>query len=426
MNLHKLLLQFKDSDFKKNVLTVMLGTGITQLIPIIVSPILTRLYSPDDFGIYAVYLSTTTILSIIATGRYENAIILPEAEEDVFLLVILTLFLTLVTSLFCLIIVLAFSGYILQILEINSSVTWLYFVPLSIFISGIFAALNNYYIKKKLYQKLSINKIIQSVISTTAQLIMGFQKKGALGMLAGSISGQGIGIINLSIKFFNCEKNRFSTISYEKIKQQAIRYISFPKFSLPADLINVLSNQIPSFFFTLYFNVSTAGFYSLTQRTLALPLGLISRSVLDVLRERSASDYIKFGNCEAIFLKTAKTLAIFAIVPSLIVFIFSPMLYSYVFGQEWETSGIYARYLSLLFFIRFIVSPLSIVIYVAEKQKYDMIWQTVLLIITIISLSVGLIFNDAAVSIISFSISYSVMYVIYFFLSYYCAKGVLK
>ena len=426
MILRKFIGQIKSSEFSKNVLVVIVGTGITQLIPILISPILTRIYSPEDFGIYSVYISITSIISVIATARYENAIVLPENEEDVFFLVILTACLTFITSLISLVIVISLSSIIMSFFKLEGSSLWLYFIPLTVLISGLFAGLNNYFIKNKLFKTLTINKVTQSALSAVMQLIMGLFKKGAWGMLAGSVAGQGAGVLNLSTTFFLKEKKRFGKITFEKIKQIAVRYKSFPKFSLTADLINVAANQIPAFFFTAYFNTATAGFYSLTQRMLAMPISLIGRSVLDVFRERAASDYIKFGNCETIFIKTAKSLFLLAIIPTLIIFFFSPYLFSIIFGEEWRTSGDYARILSFLFFVRFIVNPLSYVIYIAEKQKYDMIWQIVLLIISIISLATGVYFNNASVSIISFSISYSIMYLIYFILSYKCAKGTLR
>ena len=149
MTISKFLGQIKGSEFKKNILLVIIGTAITQLIPILISPILTRIYLPEDFGIYSVYLAITSIIGVIATARYENAIVLAEKEEDIFLLVILSSCLTLITSFICLLLVLACSSFIMEFFNISGSARWLYFIPLTVLISGLFAGLNNYFIKKK-------------------------------------------------------------------------------------------------------------------------------------------------------------------------------------------------------------------------------------------------------------------------------------
>ena len=95
--------QFKpQSEYSQNVLTLMTGSTLSQAISIAVSPILTRLYKPEDFGLYAIFVAIITIIGTIASGRYELAIILPKKEEDAInifgLGILITIFMTVLTA----------------------------------------------------------------------------------------------------------------------------------------------------------------------------------------------------------------------------------------------------------------------------------------------------------------------------------------
>ena len=126
----------KRSDYTKNVITLMTGTGLAQLVPILISPILTRLYSPEDFGLIALYLSIVSIMTVLSTGRYEMAIMLPDKDDDVKGILKLIFNLTLCMSLVYFIIVLFFSNEIGMFLGSEKLAPWLYVIPLSIILTS--------------------------------------------------------------------------------------------------------------------------------------------------------------------------------------------------------------------------------------------------------------------------------------------------
>jgi len=172
-----------------------------------------------------------------------------------------------------------------------------------------------------------------------------------------------------------------------------------------------------------FFGPIVTGFFGLTQRVLGTPVSLISTSVFDVFNERASSDYRKDGNCRDIYIKTFKGLFLLSIIPFMIFFFTAPKLFSIIFGKNWIVAGEYAQILSLMFFFRFTCSPLTYVLYIAQKQNYDLVWQIALFIAIISSIITGAYWNSAKVSMICLSLSYSIMYIIYFLLSYHFAKG---
>ena len=263
------------SEFSRNVLTLMTGTTIAQAIPIAISPILTRIYSPEDFGLFALYMSIVSMIAVIATGRYELAIMLPEKEEDAINIMALSIAITLFVSFITFLIILFFNTRITSYLNNQEISNWLYLVPFSILISGIYVNLNYFYNRKKQYKILATNRILQSGTTNTLNLAMGFGGFKHSGLILGSIMGQFTAMILLMRKTWIMNESIFSKIERIKIFQLAKKYSNFPKFDILASLASVSSQQSINILFNTFYNSTTAGHYYFTQK-ITLGASLIS------------------------------------------------------------------------------------------------------------------------------------------------------
>lgn len=410
--------------FTANVLILMTGTTIAQAIPIAISPILTRIYSPDDFGIVALYLSIVSIISVLVTGKYELAIMLPEKDEDAVNIVALSIFISFFVSLITLLAIWIFNEPIKKYFGNSEISIWLYFIPLIVLLTGIYNSLNYWSNRKKQYKRLAVSRISQSGATSGINLGLGFSGFGASGLILGGIGGQTVATGVLGWQVWKEDKEKKYFITKEDMTYQAKRYNDFPKYSIPSDLINVVSNQMPIFLLNNFFNVTVVGFYSLTQRIMASPIGLIGGSILDVFKQRASSDYMKYGNCRDIYVKTFKTLFLLSIIPFIIFFLTAPDLFSFVFGIKWRIAGEYAQILAIMYLFKFISSPLSYTFYIAGKQKEDFLLHIYLGISTFLTLTVGYyIFNNVKDALILFTINYSVVYLIYLLYSYKFSGG---
>jgi O-antigen/teichoic acid export membrane protein len=257
----------------------------------------------------------------------------------------------------------------------------------------------------------------------TVQIGLGFSGFKNSGLVFGEIFGRISATCVLAYKTLKEDILYIKQIKPENMKAQFRRYKNFPKYSLPADLVNVVTNQIPVFTLNRFFSSSILGNYSLMERVLGVPVSLVGRAVLDVFKQRASNDYSTKGNCVEIFNKTFKTLVYASIIPTIVLFVFAPHLFKFIFGNDWELAGEFARIMAVLFFFRFTASPLGYMFYIAEKQHYDMIWQIVLFLTSLGSFSLGVFYNDVKIGIWCYAISYSIMYIIYIWLSYNLAKG---
>lgn len=409
--------------FGHNALTLMTGTVIAQAVPIAIAPILTRIYSPSDFGVWALFISITSIISVIATGRYELAIMLPKKDEDALNIAVLSIIIASGVSFVTLLAVWLFNKPITKLLGNPEISNWLYFIPVSVLLTGIFQALNYWSNRRKQYKRLAMRKILQSGTTVISQLISGSMKSGSSGLIGGSIIGQAVATGIFAREVWKEDKKEVYLIDTAKLKQLFNRYNNFPKYDIPSSLINVLSNQLPVVFFSSFFSSAIAGFYSLTQRILTTPISLVATSILDVFKQKASEDYARFGNCNKIYIKTFRVLVMFSIIPFTVLFISAPALFMFIFGEKWKMAGEYAQIMTTMFFFRFIASPLSFVLYIAEKQHYEFIWQLVLFFLTIASLLIGGFLKDAKISIILFSFLYALMYIFYLMLTYRVSKG---
>jgi len=408
------------SDFSRNVLTLMTGTTIAQAIPIAISPILTRIYTPEDFGVFALYMSIASIISVIATGRYEMAIMLPKENEEVKSIVKLIILLLSSIAIFTLLIVFIFNEQITNMFDNKEISNWLYFLPISIFLVGIYQIYNYLLIREKSFQRLSKNKVIVSTTNASTQLAIGVSVGSSFGLLFGNILGY---IVSIYFIIKSKVVSQYFELNNIPLKKTAKKYGKFPKYDVPSVLVNVIANQLPLIALAKFFSLGVLGFYSLMYKVLMMPISLLSNTILDVFKQRATEDFIKNGNCKDIYVKTFKRLVILGAIPFLLLGVFTPELFAFIFGKNWKIAGEFAQIMTPMFFLKFITSPLSYTFFIVQKQNINLVGQIVLFFLTLIAIYIGVKMNNEYLIVKLFSISYSIMYILYLITSYQYSKG---
>lgn len=414
------------SEFSRNVLTLMTGTTIAQAIPIAISPILTRIYTPEDFGIFALYMSISSILAVTATGRYELAIMIPKKDEDAINIVALSVLISFFVGFIALVIVSVFNSQITNLLGNPKISNWLYFIPVTVLLTGIYQSFNYWSNRRKQYKRLSHNRVIRGATTATVNLSMGLGGFGSSGLILGGVVGQFLATVVLGKVIWYENKNIFTIVSRLKVIALAKKYIKFPKYDILATLSNVMSHQVVHVLFNMLINASISGYYYLVQKILGIPTALISSAVSDVFREQSAANFMKYGNAKQIFIVVFRKLFLLGLIPFLVLFLFVQDLFIFVFGENWAEAGLYAKILTPMFFLQFIASPLSYILYITNSQKLNLIMQLGMFFFVLISFACGYIFQDTYLIIILMSGFTSMMYILYIIMSYHKSKGDFK
>ncbi len=370
------------SEFNRNVLTIITGTSIAQALPVAISPILTRIYTPEDFGVFTMFIAISTIFGSIATARYELAIMLPEADEDALNIAALGVLIAAGLALVLLIIVTIFNNKITEALGNSGIGFWLYFVPVPVFFMGLFNVLQYFNNRIKCYKDIATATIYKALILATVTLAVGFIKTGAGGL----ISGQIFSTIFANMKLFKNTLSKYDVrkiITGQRMKALAIRYQDFPKYSMWAAMANTLSHNLTSILISSCYSVATLGFYSLGQRVLGMPTSLIGTSISQVFFQAATEEKQKTGKAINTFDSTVKKLVLIGVPCFTILFFVVEHLFAIVFGENWRIAGTYAKILMPLFAVQFVMSSVSIINSVFEKQKVSLSWQVILLILSL-------------------------------------------
>ena len=400
------------SDYNKNILTLFTGTLIAQSIPIIISPILTRLYSPEDFGVYGLFVSIISILSVLVSGSYELAIVLPEKEKDFINVTSLSLIIALIFSLFILILTVIFNHQICILLNNDEISKILYLIPLTILLTGIFNILKYVNIRDEKFKDISKVSVYKNITIATVQLLGGIFKYNVLGLVSGLIISN---ITTNKILFKNIKKYNFSkNVSISKIKEVAIRYVNFLKFQTPSSLLNSFSTNLPTLIFGKYFSLKIVGFFSFTNRLLLMPTAIIGKSIGDVflsevIRLKNDNENLKINST---IIRTLNKLIIIGSISYSFLMIFGDLLFKILFGVKWQIAGEMTQILSISLFFIFISAPLSKVFIIYEKQKQLLYSLFVIVTIRItILIYFSSVFNNLYLTLWVYSIMDSLYYI---------------
>lgn len=416
------LKELSQNKFLKNVSTLAFGTIISQAIVVLSSPLLTRIFTVEDFGVLQIFTSITVFFAVISTGRYELAIGLPKEDDDALKIIKLIIFLGFAISIFYFIIIfvlkffLKYEDYTRFLVGNNA-----YVAPIYIFFIAIFSALSYWNQRKKKYKLITYSNAIQVISATFFSIVFGF-----LGFHEGMIWSLVIGII-VACLYILIKENLILVIWTQKNNLLALAkvYKSFPRYMIFSDLSLTASQQfIPLIFSVLYSN-TIVGLYSLANRMLRLPNIVLTSSIANVFRNDAIDEIRNKGNCEELYISTFKKLIFMSLPIYILVFIFSPIIFILIFGVKWELAGYFARVLSTMLLFEFVATPLNTIFYVREKQKIFMRLQVLNAVLGGILIYLGYnLFNDALYSLIFFSAGSIIFNLILLFKSYTIAKNV--
>ena len=407
------------SEFSKNVLTLMTGTTIAQAIPIAISPILTRIYTPEDFGVLALFVAITSIFGSIANGRYELAIMLPKKDENAINIFALGLIITFSMSFILLVLVVLFNEQITELLKNDEISVWLYFVPIAVLFIGLYNMLAYYNNRKKYYKELANATIIKSIFASIIQVSIGVFKGGVMGLISGQILSTIIANMRLSKNIIN-DKLLISNVTKIKIIALAKRYKNFPKFTMWATLANTLSYQLISILISAIYNISTLGSYSLVQKILGAPSSLIGASIGRVFFQTAIKEKQHTGKSINVFDDTTKKLFVIGLPFFGLFYLIVEEFFKFMFGKEWQIAGTYAKILIPFYFITFIFSQVSTIFSVFEKQKTALKLQIGLFTVSITTICCAKFFNFIFVDFLKVFVVAMFGYYVYFF--YVCRR----
>lgn len=365
--------RLKHSTFFKSVLWVAGGTAAAQFVGIITVPIVTRLYSPSDFGIFSVFSSFLGIGAQISTLRYSVTIPLAESEDTANDLIKLSLLTTSLLTILLSIILLFSTNHFGLWFSIPQARDYLWLIPLAFLGAGLYETFSAWAQREKNFVVIARTTLSRGVSSSAVKIALGYFHITPLGLLLGLLVSQWAGIGSLLCKYIAEQKHFLFAMSIRRIIHVAKRYYSFPVYQTWSRLLLALGAQLPAILMATFFGTQAAGLYGLANNLVNMPMNLIGTSVAKVYYAEIAR-YGKSRPDKILTLSTSilKKLFLVGIVPFIFIFIGGPHLFSFAFGQKWWDSGTYARFLSFVILTRFIATPIAHCFDVLERQPIQL------------------------------------------------------
>ena len=417
---------FRRSEFARNSLTLTSGIAVAQVLPILFYPILGRIFSPEDFGLQATLFAITTILATLSSCKYEGSIILSETKEEaanIATLCIIISFAILTISYFFL--QFALCPILNDLLQEPRLKSIIFICPLTAFAIVIFSVYNEWCIRNKYFKKLSVNKIVNSGAIVLSETTIGLAKINSFGLIIGETIGRWISALGCIIRCWHDDGKTFSKVELAELPKLAKKYIDFPKFTLPGDLLNTIGQRFPVLILAIFFCQQDVGYFSMAMVIIALPITIIGSALRDVFKQKATEEIKANGNCISIYKKIFSFTSIVAIVGFCAVVYFLPDLFSIVIGESWTTAGKYSQILGTTIVFSFVSIPLSGVFIVTEKLRAYLIWQIYYVTVTVGSITIGaIIFKNIIHTLILFAIFRSSAYILSIVMTYYYAKAI--
>ncbi|PIR22620.1 MAG: hypothetical protein COV44_07060 [Deltaproteobacteria bacterium CG11_big_fil_rev_8_21_14_0_20_45_16] len=410
------------SKFGRNVLTLASGTALSQGVTVLISPILTRLYSPFEYGPFAVYLALVSILSVLATFRYDYVTMYAESDKDAWRSLWLISSISLIASVVFLPSLFLFRHIIERWMGEKLSFGILVYACISIFLTGIYQGFFFWCNRKESYRRISESDILRSICAAIVSIVLGVIHWGTTGLIFGSIAGQIVGTSLLMIQTYRSrEKVRSPKIN--ELVRLAKSYKECTIYLLPAGFCERVSAQTHIILLSLFFGSSVTGAIGLHQKVVSLPVQIFGNSVGNVFKQRVSQDLRKNGNCLSLLYKATSRLFLMALAPFLSLLFAAPVLFSLVFGAEWRIAGEYSQILSWVFLAAFVVSPISPLIVIGGFQRFHFLMQLVMIPLTATSIIVGYYANDVKTALKLFAVVYFLKYLVQLGVCIKVAKG---
>jgi len=407
---HQLTKINRISEFNRNVFTLVFGTSLAQLLTFMLYPLISRLYTPDEFGVFGVFLSVTGMVALIATGRYELSIILPSTQREAYNLLGLSFLINASVSLLSLIAVAVISlGGIRfgnEYVILNKTL-WL--IPLVIFLISTSNIWQNWFIRSKSFKLLSVSKIMASVGNNGVAVLLGLFSAGFWGLLVGLLVSLFSVTLFFGLKFWLNSSNKNLSFDKKLCKALAIKYIDFPKANTWNALSDLFQSQGIIYFLAIFFSSGTVGLYAFAMRILQAPIMLIVNSFSQVFYQNASDRYNRNEDLMPLLKSTVLKVSAVSLPVMAMIMLFGPDVFALVFGEKWREAGLYARILApwiCIDFIRYAMAQMPVVL---GKIRLMLLWSIIGNVIIAAALTTGsLLFGNIADSFILLSAAMSI------------------
>ena len=386
----------------RNFTKLLSANLVAQVIGLVVYPILTRMYAPEDFGLLNLFLSIGGVLIILSTAEYYYAIVLPKEETDAEQVLGVGV-LWLVASTILVGLSVAFARPISLLFKSPDLTSYYWLMPLYVFAMGAWNLLNYWYIRHKEYNPISRYQVSQNVLSAGGKLGMGWGGVLHGGMIYSVVVAP---LISLVCSWIYARKTllpAWRRISWRGVAEQAKRYRNFPCFVLPRSFVNMLAGQMPILLLTPFFGGEAVGFLSLAILLGYTRIGTITRAIYQVMYQHTMELVHKQKPIGQMFRKFILSASAIIIPVFVGLWFVLPQLTAWLLGAEWHISGEYIRWMLPWLYVSLLSCSINFLFDVFMKQKWGLFFELMLAVMRVAGLCIGVWAGNFMLAIMCYS-----------------------
>jgi O-antigen/teichoic acid export membrane protein len=402
------------SPFMRAIAMLSGGQVIAIAIPILAAPILGRLYTPADYGALAQYMAPAAVLGVVACLQFQHAIIAEGSDRTAGAVAWLCIMTAVGVGA---VVALGVAALWSPMLAGSTAGRWFFLLPITVVGAGVTAAGSFLANRHRRYRWIATMQVANVATTVALSIALGFQSWGADGLLTAYFLGQGIQVGgHLWLLALLRDSLRFPSLA--RLRVLVRRHWKFPAFTLPSEFSGQINMQAPIFALSGIGADATLGAFARARQLVSMPITLLSGAVAQVFRREAAELYRTTGSCRALMLRTAGGLLLAGIGPCLLFMVFAPWLFTVYLGSSWREAGEVARMIAPAWLLAMVVSPVSTIFYIANRQKEDFLLSIISSVIIFGSIiSITVIMNDPSLLIAGYSVALSIVYIMYLFTS---------
>ncbi|MDV2582168.1 lipopolysaccharide biosynthesis protein [Alkalibacillus haloalkaliphilus] len=403
------LLKVSKKKFVRSVFIVASGTAAAQLLTVAFSPIITRIYGPESFGILGVFTATIAVLSPLSALTFPHSIVLPKSESEAVRLIKLSLLLSILTSSLALVIISIFNIIGIQFL-VDDLGYLIYLLPIVMLFTGSLQVIQQWLFRTNRFKISAKAEFKNKLYINLTKVLFGLLHPFASTLVIIASVSKGLYTFTLYRSAKLKIKVEDISINFSELISTMNKYKDFPMFRAPQALLSAFSKSLPIILLGALWGPASAGFYSICNTVLGMPAKLIGNSVGNVLYPKVTEVYNEDRKVKPLILKSTLFMGLLGIVPFGLIVIIGPQLFALIFGEDWYFAGEYARWLSVLMYFNFICRPSIVVVPVLKEQGGLLRYELISVIVKVVVLLVGLlILRNDIIGVALFSISGSIM-----------------
>lgn len=399
--IQKLKSKIVGSVIVRNTLILSLATLLAQLIGIVFSPVLSRLFTPNNFGELGKIVAFSSIFIGVSSLKYDLAIVLSKSAFETKQLIKISHALIVIISL----ISIPIYAVTYQVFDPYIQLS----IIVIIYFNSVYNLIVNIYTRYKRFKSLAILKMINKATTVGTQIGLGVFGLGTFGLIIGQVFGLYLTLLYSSFKSLKTFKKVIfvGRGSYDQAKPVIKKYYRFPMFSAPQNFLNSLSQNAPILILGGFFGETMIGLYWFAYRIIQMPVLLISNSIRQTFYQK-ASVTNPGKDLTSLFVKSTRTLFLIGLPFIIIGMVTLPYLFELIFSAEWTESGVYGRWLLPWVLFLFINPPAVMLIPILNMQKFSLVYDICLLVARIIVVCTGGYFFTPVITIMLFSLVSSV------------------